>query len=56
MNLLDMAALGLENLGRTRFRTALTVLGVVIGIGALTSMVSFGTGMQKNITEVFRAP
>ncbi len=50
----DMIKLGLENLLRTRLRTVLTVLGVVVGIGALTSMVSFGTGMQKNITEAFR--
>jgi putative ABC transport system permease protein len=54
MNMMDMAALGFENLRRTKLRTFLTVLGVVIGIGALTSMVSFGTGMQKNITDAFK--
>jgi len=53
MNLFDMTLLGLSNLWRTKLRTLLTVLGVVIGIGALTSMVSFGTGMQKNITDAF---
>lgn len=54
MNMMDMAELGFENLRRTKLRTLLTVLGVVIGIGALTSMVSFGTGMQKNITDAFK--
>ena len=54
MNLPDMIRLGLENLLRAKLRTVLTVLGVVVGIGALTSMVSFGTGMQKNITDAFR--
>lgn len=54
MTWLDMIRLGLENLLRSRLRTVLTVLGVVVGIGALTSMMSFGTGMQKNITEAFR--
>ena len=54
MKSLDMIRLGFENLLRTRLRTVLTILGVVVGIGALTSMVSFGTGMQKNITEAFR--
>ena len=54
MTLYDMIGLGLDNLRRTKLRTMLTVLGVVIGIGALTSMVSFGTGMQRNITEAFR--
>lgn len=53
MNLLDMAELAFDNLRRTKLRTALTTLGVVIGIGALTSMISFGTGMQKNIAETF---
>ncbi len=53
MNFTDMVILGLENLWRTKLRTLLTILGVVIGIGALTSMVSFGTGMQKNITDSF---
>ena len=53
MNLVDMVELGFDNLRRTRLRTALTTLGVIIGIGALTSMVSFGTGMQKNVTEAF---
>lgn len=53
MNLMDMVILGFSNLWRTKLRTLLTILGVVIGIGALTSMVSFGIGMQKNITDAF---
>ena len=53
MNLQDMTIMGFSNLWRTRLRSALTILGVVIGIGALTSMVSFGTGMQKNLTDAF---
>lgn len=53
MNLTDMILLALSNLWRTKLRTILTILGVVIGIGALTSMVSFGTGLQKNITDAF---
>ena len=44
MTFLDMVILGFDNLRRTRLRTTLTTLGVIIGIGALTSMVSFGTG------------
>jgi putative ABC transport system permease protein len=55
MRLTDMTWLALDNLRRTKLRTALTTIGVVIGIGALASMVSFGTGMQRNITGVFEA-
>ncbi len=54
MNISDMTRMGFYNLWRTRLRTALTILGVVIGIGALTSMVSFGTGMQKNFTDAIK--
>jgi putative ABC transport system permease protein len=53
MKLNDMTIMGFSNLWRTRLRSTLTILGVVIGIGALTSMVSFGTGMQKNMTDAF---
>ena len=54
MKISDMIELGFANLWRTKLRTTLTTLGVVIGIGALTSMISFGTGMEKNITEAFK--
>jgi len=55
MNLTDMILLAFANLRRTKLRTFLTTLGVIIGIGALTSMVSFGSGIQKNITDAFEA-
>jgi putative ABC transport system permease protein len=54
MKINDMIVLGFANLWRTKLRTTLTTLGVVIGIGALTSMISFGTGMERNITEAFK--
>ena len=54
MNYLDLTQLAFSNLWRTKLRSVLTILGVVIGIGALSSMISFGVGMQKNITNAFR--
>lgn len=53
MKIDDLIVLGFSNLWKTKLRTVLTTLGVVIGIGALASMVSFGTGMERNITETF---
>ncbi|MBN2202535.1 ABC transporter permease [bacterium] len=53
MKMDEMARMAVDNLRKSRLRTFLTTLGVVIGIGALVSMVSFGTGMQKNVTETF---
>ncbi len=49
----DLLRISLRNLWRTRLRSSLTVLGVIIGIGALISMVSFGSGMEKNVTDAF---
>jgi len=55
MKLSEMVILALSNLWQAKLRTILTTLGVIIGIGALVSMVSFGTGMQKNITDSIEA-
>jgi putative ABC transport system permease protein len=55
MGFFDLLQLALNNLRRTKLRTFLTTLGVVIGIAALTSMVSFGTGLEKNVTDTFQA-
>jgi len=50
----ELFRLGIINLWHSKLRTMLTILGVAIGIGALISMVSFGVGMQKNVTHVFK--
>jgi putative ABC transport system permease protein len=51
----DAAGFALASLGKRRLRTFLTAAGVTIGIGALVSMISFGQGMQKNVTAAFKA-
>lgn len=53
MRLSDYFEHSFSNLWKTKIRTFLTIFGVVIAIGALVSMISFGKGMQKNITEEF---
>jgi len=55
MKFRDHIELSLANLWKRKLRTSLTAFGVTIGIGALVSMVSFGKGMQKNVTESFRS-
>jgi ABC-type lipoprotein release transport system permease subunit len=49
----DLLAISAGNLRRMRLRTSLTVSGVVIAIAAFVSMVSFGAGNQKYISEQF---
>jgi putative ABC transport system permease protein len=51
----DHVRFALASLWKRKLRTVLTASGVTIGIGALVSMVSFGKGMQKNVTESFRS-
>ncbi len=54
MSGLDLLRMALGNLRRSRLRTFLTAAGVIIGIGALVSMLSFGAGMQRHLDETFR--
>jgi len=54
MKLGDLTAMSVANLRRTKLRTSLTTIGVIIGIGALVSMISFGTGMQKNVSDAMK--
>jgi putative ABC transport system permease protein len=54
MKFFEAYKMGLYNLRRALLRTILTTLGVIIGIGTLSSMISFGAGMEKNITNVFK--
>ena len=55
MRFADAVEFALTSLRKRRLRTFLTASGVMIGIGALVSMISFGKGMQKNVTSAFQA-
>lgn len=54
MNFFDLINMARQNLWRTKLRTSLTLIGVIIGIGALISMVSFGVGIEDNIVNTFK--
>ena len=49
MNFSDIIALALRNLRQAKLRTALTAIGVIVGVAAIITMVSFGIGLQQNI-------
>jgi putative ABC transport system permease protein len=53
MNARDTLDLALRNLSQARLRTALTTLGVSIGIASLAGMVSLGVGLQDQLVERF---
>jgi putative ABC transport system permease protein len=50
----DYLTLALKNLFHQKTRTALTLLGIVIGITAVVSMVSIGSGMKAALVEELR--
>jgi len=43
--------LAIGNVARAKLRYVLTMLGIMIGTGAIVSMVSFAVGMQKEMAE-----
>lgn len=49
MNFTDIIALAARNLRQAKLRTSLTVIGVVVGVAAIITMVSFGIGLRRNI-------
>ncbi len=53
MNMRDLLSIAIGSLQRMKLRTFLTVSGVVIAIAAFVAMLSFGVGMQQNISKDF---
>jgi putative ABC transport system permease protein len=46
-----IASIALSNLLHKKLRTALTVFGIAIGIGAIFFLLSFGIGIQRLVTD-----
>ncbi len=55
MSLLMIFRVALKALGRNKMRTALTMLGMIIGVAAVITMVALGNGAQQQIEEQVRA-
>jgi putative ABC transport system permease protein len=51
MNLLDCGRVALRALGANKLRAALTMLGIVIGVGAVIGLVAVGRGAQAQIRQ-----
>ena len=50
MNLLVSIRIALRALGANKLRAALTMLGMIIGVGAVIAMVAIGNGAQAAVT------
>jgi ABC-type lipoprotein release transport system permease subunit len=53
VTLKDLAKTALSNLGRHKMRTALSAVGVTVGILTIVTMVSLGIGVQREIVQAF---
>jgi putative ABC transport system permease protein len=51
MSILMTLRIAFKALGRNKLRTALTMLGMIIGVAAVIAMVALGTGAQNEIEE-----
>ena len=51
MSIVVTLLIALKALGRNKMRTALTMLGMIIGVAAVISLMAIGRGSQNTITE-----
>src|SRR5213593_2601448 len=51
MNLVAILKVAVRALNRNKLRTALTMLGIIIGVGAVIAMVSIGQGAQAMVQD-----
>ena len=55
MTFRDISSMAIGNLLRRKGRTLLTLIGVVIGVGALVLMVSLGIGLKQQLLRSFES-
>jgi len=53
MNIMRTSRVALRALGRNKMRSFLTALGIIIGVGAVISMVSIGEGAKRGVADRF---
>ena len=54
MNLSDIFSIGVMNLLERRIRSLLTILGIIIGIGAIVALISVGQGLDNALRDQFQ--
>ena len=55
MTLKDLAKTSFSNLGRRKVRTALSAVGVTVGILTIVTMLSLGVGVQQEVTQALQS-
>ena len=55
MLILEIIRVALQAIGTNKMRSVLTMLGIVIGVGAVITMVALGTGAQRSVESQLQA-
>ncbi len=55
MNLVESVRIALRALSANKLRSALTMLGIIIGVGAVITLVSAGKGVENYVTSQFQS-
>jgi putative ABC transport system permease protein len=53
MNLLESFRIAMRALAANKLRSILTMLGIIIGVGAVIALMSIGRGVEKYVTDQF---
>jgi putative ABC transport system permease protein len=53
VKLIECFAIAIRSLSANKLRSSLTMLGVIIGVGAVISLMSIGRGAQARIMSTF---
>ena len=53
MNLFESIRIAMRALAANKLRSILTMLGIIIGVGAVIALMSIGRGVEKYVTDQF---
>jgi putative ABC transport system permease protein len=53
MNLVESVRIAMRALAANKLRSILTMLGIIIGVGAVIALMSIGRGVEKYVTDQF---
>ena len=53
MKFIEFFSIAIKSLLANKLRSSLTMLGMIIGVGAVIVLMSVGTGLQNMITSTF---
>jgi putative ABC transport system permease protein len=55
MNILESVKIALQSLPANKLRSGLTMLGIIIGVGAVIALMAAGAGARAQVTEQFQS-